>query len=284
MLVYHVDAFAHQPFAGNPAGVCLLSQPRDDAWMHALALELNLPKTAFVLREGADQGFRLRWFGMDGESQLCGHATLAAAHVLWQSALAAPAEPIRFSTASGTLQARQLGASWIELDFPAEVAVEEPRPALAAALGVEPLWMGRNRLHFLVEVESEQAVRAVQPDFRALAAVLSPAHGVSVTARAAATATGATDAPGAAGTAGEFDFVSRFFAPPIGVDEDAVTGSAHCALGPYWAAKLGKLELSAYQASSRGGALRVRVAGDRVHLAGQAVSLLRSELLLGRES
>jgi PhzF family phenazine biosynthesis protein len=272
MLVYHVDAFAQRPFAGNPAGVCLLSQPRDDSWMHSLALELNLPKTAFVLREGADQSFRLRWFGMDGESQLCGHATLAAAHVLWQSALAPPAEPIRFLTASGTLQARQLEAGWIELDFPAEVAVEESRPELAAALGVEPRWMGRNRFHFLVEVESEEAVRAVRPDFRRLAAVLSPTHGVSVTARAAA------------GTAGEIDFVSRFFAPPIGVDEDAVTGSAHCALGPYWAAKLGKLELSAYQASARGGALRVRVAGDRVYLAGQAVSLLRSELLLGRES
>jgi predicted PhzF superfamily epimerase YddE/YHI9 len=286
MLVYHVDAFAQRPFAGNPAGVCLLSQPRDDAWMHSLALELNLPKTAFVLPEGADQSFRLRWFGMDGESQLCGHATLAAAHVLWQSALAPPAEPIRFLTASGTLQARQLGAGWIELDFPAEVAVEESRPALAAALGVEPRWMGRNRLHFLVEVESEEVVRAVQPDFRRLAAVLSPAHGVSVTARASAART-AADLPSAFGpvmTAGEIDFVSRFFAPPIGVDEDAVTGSAHCALGPYWAAKLGKLELSAYQASSRGGALRVRVAGDRVHLAGQAVSLLRSELLLGRES
>jgi PhzF family phenazine biosynthesis protein len=287
MLVYHVDAFAHRPFAGNPAGVCLLSQPRDDSWMHSMALELNLPKTAFVLREGADQSFRLRWFGMDGESQLCGHATLAAAHVLWQSALAPPAETIRFLTASGTLQARQLGAGWIELDFPAEVAVEESRPDLAAALGVEPRWMGRNRLHFLVEVESEQVVRSVQPDFRRLAGVLSPAYGVTVTARGTGTATGATgamDAPGAAGIAGEIDFVSRFFAPPIGVDEDAVTGSAHCALGPYWAAKLGKVELAAYQASSRGGALRVRVAGDRVYLAGQAVSLLRSELLLGTES
>ena len=290
MLVYHVDAFAHRPFTGNPAAVCLLSRPRDDSWMHSLAMELNLPKTAFVLREGADESFRLRWFGMDGESQLCGHATLAAAHVLWQSALAPAAEPIRFLTASGTLQARQLDAGWIELDFPAEVAIEESRPALAAALGVEPRWMGRNRLHFLVEVESEQLVRAMQPDFRRLAGVLSPAHGVMVTARAAttaaiaATAPGATDAAGVAETAGEIDFVSRFFAPPIGVDEDAVTGSAHCALGPYWAAKLGKVQLSAYQASARGGALRVRVAGDRVHLAGQAVSLLRSELLLGRES
>jgi len=272
MLMYHVDAFADRPFAGNPAAVCLLSRPRDDSWMHSLARELNLPKTAFVLREGAEETFRLRWFGMDGESQLCGHATLAAAHVLWQSALAPPAEPIRFLTASGTLQARQLGAGWIELDFPAEVAVEEARPALAAALGVEPRWMGRNRLHFLVEVESEQLVRALRPDFRQLAAVLPPARGVIVTARAAA-----------AGPGGGYDFVSRCFAPAIGIDEDPVTGSAHCALGPYWAAKLGKVQLDAFQASSRGGALRVRVAGDRVFLAGQAVSLLRSELLLRRE-
>jgi PhzF family phenazine biosynthesis protein len=286
MLVYHVDAFAHRAFAGNPAAVCLLSRPRDDSWMHSLAMELNLPKTAFVLREGADEGFRLRWFGMDGESQLCGHATLAAAHVLWQSALAPTAEPIRFLTASGTLRARQLEAGWIELDFPAEVAVEESRPALAAALGVAPRWMGRNRLHFLVEVDSEQVVRAMQPDFRRLAEVLSPVHGVVVTARAAKAAADLPPplASGPAMTAGGYDFVSRFFAPPIGVDEDAVTGSAHCALGPYWAAKLGKDRLSAYQASSRGGALRVRVAGDRVFLAGQAVSLLRSELLLGRES
>jgi PhzF family phenazine biosynthesis protein len=273
MLMYHVDAFAHRPFAGNPAAVCLLSRPRDDSWMHSLAKELHLPKTAFVLREGAEETFRLRWFGMDGESQLCGHATLAAAHVLWQSALAPPAEPIRFLTASGALQARQLGEGWIELDFPAEVAVEESRPALAAALGVEALWMGRNRLHFLVEVESEHLVRALRPDFRQLAAVLAPARGVIVTARADAHAD----------PAGGYDFVSRCFAPAIGIDEDPVTGSAHCALGPYWAAKLGKSRLAAFQASSRGGALRVRAAVDRVFLAGQAVSLLRSELLLGRE-
>jgi len=273
MLVYHVDAFAHRPFAGNPAAVCLLSRPRDEAWMHALALELNLPMTAFVLRDGeADQGFRLRWFGVAGESQLCGHATLATAHVLWQTAQARPAETIRFLTAGGDLYARQLEAGWIELDFPAEPATAEARPELAAALGVEARWMGRSRLHFLVEVESEAAVRAVRPDFDKLAAALPPARGVVVTARADA---------GAA--AGGHDFVSRFFAPPIGIYEDAVTGSAHCSLGPYWAAKLGKTRLAALQASARGGALRVRVAGERVHLAGQAVSLLRAELLEGGE-
>lgn len=275
MLVYHVDAFAHRPFAGNPAAVCLLSEPRDESWMHALARELNLPKTAFVLREGAADCFRLRWFGADGESQLCGHATLAAAHVLWETAAARPTEPIRFLTASGPLQARRLAAGWIELDFPAEVVVEEARPGLAEALGVTACWMGRNRLHRLVEVESEGIVRSIQPDFRRLAAVLPPARAAIVTARAAA---------GAAGGTGEYHFVSRCFAPAIGIDEDPVTGSAHCALGPYWAAKLGITELTAYQASSRGGRLRVRVAGDRVHLAGQAVSLLRGELLAHQEA
>jgi predicted PhzF superfamily epimerase YddE/YHI9 len=279
MLVYHVDAFTHRPFAGNPAAVCLLSQPRDESWMHALAKELNLPMTAFVLREGAADGFRLRWFGVKGEAQLCGHATLATAHVLWESAQVRPGEPIRFLTASGALQARQLAANWIELDFPAEVAVEQARPGLAEALGMKARWMGRNRLHFLVEAESEGALHAIQPDFQRLAAVLQPARGVIVTARAGAGA----DATTADVTAGAYDFVSRFFAPAMGIDEDMVTGSAHCALGPFWSERLGRSELDAFQASPRGGILRVRVAGDRVFLAGQAVSLLRSELLLGTE-
>lgn len=281
MLMYHVDAFTHRPFGGNPAAVCLLSQPRDESWLHSLAKELNLPMTAFVFREGAADGFRLRWFGVKGEAQLCGHATLATAHVLWESAQVPPGEPIRFLTASGPLQARQLAAHWIELDFPAEVAVEEARPGLAEALGVKALWTGRNRLHVLVEAESEAAVHAIQPDFQRLAALLQPARGVIVTARAAADAKG--DA-GTAGAAGGYDFVSRFFAPAMGIDEDMVTGSAHCALGPYWSARLGRSEFAAFQASPRGGVLRVRVAGDRVFLAGQAVSLLRSELLFGSEA
>ncbi|MBV8201473.1 MAG: PhzF family phenazine biosynthesis protein, partial [Acidobacteria bacterium] len=240
--------------------------------------------TAFVLRDGAADDFRLRWFGVSGEAQLCGHATLASAHVLWQSAQVQAGEPIRFLTASGALQARQLAAGWIELDFPAEVAVQEDRPELSQALGVQARWIGRNRLHYLVELESEATVRAVQPDFERLAAVLHPARGVMVTARAAGFDARTDDAgSGDAGTGGAHDFVSRFFAPGMGIYEDQVTGSAHCALGPYWAAKFGTTELSAFQASPRGGVLRVRVAGDRVLLAGQAVSLLRSELLSGRE-
>jgi PhzF family phenazine biosynthesis protein len=285
MILYHVDAFTDRPFGGNPAAVCLLPQPRDESWMHALATELNLPMTAFVHSDGAPDCFRLRWFGRRGETQLCGHATLATAHVLWQSATARPGEPIRFLTASGPLHARQLAAGWIELDFPAEVAVSEPRPELAEALGVTARWIGRNRLHFLVEVESESAVHAVQPDFQRLEALLAPARGVIVTARAAGAEASAPQASAPQASAhgadaqGAYDFVSRFFAPAMGIYEDQVTGSAHCALGPYWAAKLGKMELAAFQASPRGGTLRVRVAGDRVFLSGQAVSLLRSELL-----
>jgi PhzF family phenazine biosynthesis protein len=267
MLVIHVDAFTREPFAGNPAAVCLLSQPRDDSWMQSLALELNLPMTAFVIRDGEAGSFRLRWFGVAGETRLCGHATLAAAHVLWESAEVEPGAPIRFLTASGALHARQLPEGWIELDFPAERAAAETRQAVVEALGVRSLWMGRNRLHFLVEAESEQAVRAARPDLRRLAAVLPPARGVIVTAR------------GAHPARDGYDFVSRFFAPPMGIDEDQATGSAHCALGPYWGEKLGKTEMDAFQASPRGGTLRVRVAGERVHIAGQAVSLLRSQLL-----
>jgi PhzF family phenazine biosynthesis protein len=269
MIVYHVDAFTCRPFGGNPAAVCVLEQEAEDGWMQALAGELNQPKTGFA-RRLAPGRFELRWFGSDGEAQLCGHATLASAHVLWETGAAAAGETISFVTLSGELRARRLADGWIEIDFPAEVAVRCEQPAVAAALGVEPLWMGRNRLHFLVEVAGEETVRALRPDFHRLAAALPPQRGVMVTARAAA-------APAAGGAAeGGYDFISRHFASPIGMDEDAVTGSAHCALGPYWSAKLGRSEMLAYQASARGGWLRVRVAGSRVHLSGQAVTVLRS--------
>jgi predicted PhzF superfamily epimerase YddE/YHI9 len=326
MIVHHVDAFTSRPFAGNPAAVCLLDEDQEASWMHALAAELNLPKTAFLRRAAADQ-FHLRWFAADGEAELCGHATLASAHVLWEIGEAAPAGEISFLTRSGELRARRVGSGWIEIDFPAEVAVREDRRSVAAALGVAPLWMGRNRLHFLVEVASEETVRALRPDFPRLAAALPPARGVMVTARAAAveavgagaerdggvveTARGGVEAAGngveaaagggveaagggveaagggveAAGggveAAGGYDFVSRYFAPLSGAPEDPATGSSHCALGPYWAAKLGKTDLLAYQASARGGWLRVRAAGPRVQVAGQAVTVLRGELVTG---
>jgi PhzF family phenazine biosynthesis protein len=257
-----VDAFTDVPFAGNPAAVCVLPRPRGERWMQAVAREMNLAETAFLHREG--DGFRLRWFTPTIEVELCGHATLASAHVLWQDGHLAPGDEARFDTRSGRLTARRAG-EWIELDFPAEPAepVAPPRE-LVRALGVDPVWIGRNRMDYLAELGSEAEVRAVRPDLRALAGL--PARGVIVTARSASP---------------DFDFVSRFFGPAAGVDEDPVTGSAHCALGPHWGPKLGKTELVGYQASTRGGVVRVRLAGGgRAILGGRAVTVLAGELLV----
>lgn len=255
-----VDAFTDRPFAGNPAGVCVLDAPADAEWMQRVALEMNLSETAFLVAK--DDGFGLRWFTPAAEVELCGHATLASAHALWEGGHVDPGATIRFSTASGILTARQ-HEGWIELDFPAEPAEPiMPPEGLAAALGAEPEWVGRNRSDYLVELASEAQVRALAPDLTALERL--DARGFMVTSRAT--------------TAG-FDFVSRFFAPHVGVPEDPVTGSAHCCLGPYWAAKLGKNELVGYQASRRGGVVRVRPEGERVKLFGQAVTVMRLELV-----
>ena len=257
----HVDAFATQPFAGNPAGVCLLPAPREAAWMQAIAAELSLPATAFVTPV-ADGAWPLRWFSPAVELTLCGHGTLAAAHVLWETGRLARDATARFATAAGTLAAVSEGG-WIAMDFPAEPATETRAPVgLADALGVKPRWVGRNRLDYVVEVDDAPTLGAIAPDFRALTAIET--RGVIVTARA--------DSP-------EFDFVSRFFAPRVGLPEDAVTGSAHCCLGPLWGARLGRRELAGRQMSARGGVVRVAVAGERVKLAGQAVTVLRGELL-----
>ncbi len=257
--IVQVDAFTDRPFAGNPAGVCILAAPVEDAWMQRVAREMNLSETAFLLPDADD--FRLRWFTPTAEVDLCGHATLASAHILWNDGHLAPGQQARFHTLSGLLTADQ-HEDWIELDFPAEPASPvTPPPDLIEALGVEPLDVGRNRVDYLVEVAGERSVRDLQPDLGRLATVET--RGVIVTSRA--------DSP-------EFDFVSRFFAPAVGVPEDPVTGSAHCCLGPYWAERLGKDELTGYQASGRGGTVRVRLAGDRVKLLGQAVTVLRGEL------
>ena len=220
---------------------------------------MNLAETAFLWRR--DDGYDLRWFTPAIEVDLCGHATLASAHILWETGALGSTEQARFHTRSGLLTARRDGA-WIEMDFPATPAEPiEAVPALNAALGVTPIFSGRTRFDYLLEVEPEATLRAIQPDIRALKAL--KVRGVIVTSRAGA---------------GQYDFVSRFFAPGAGVDEDPVTGSAHCALAPYWSAKLGKTELLAYQASARGGVVRVRAAGARVHLGGQAVTVLSGEL------
>jgi PhzF family phenazine biosynthesis protein len=258
--ITQVDAFTDTPFAGNPAAVCLLPAPRDEGWMQSLAREMNLSETAFLVR--AADGYDLRWFTPSVEVALCGHATLASAHVLWEDGHLPPAQQARFHTKSGLLTGDRAG-EWIELDFPAKREEPASAPAgLAEALGVTPKYVGKNQFDYLVEIDGEVAVRRLTPNHAALAAL--PVRGVIVTSRA--------DSPG-------YDFVSRFFAPGSGVPEDPVTGSAHCALGPYWQSRLGKSDLVAYQASPRGGVVRVRVAGDRVKLGGKAVTVLKGELL-----
>jgi len=257
--IFQVDAFTDKAFAGNPAAVCILTEPRDEAWMQNMAREMNLSETAF-LRKQTD-GFGLRWFTPAVEVALCGHATLASAHVLWETGLLAPQEEARFHTKSGLLMAKRKG-DWIELNFPAtpdEPATSPPR--LEEALGVKPRYVGKSRFDYLLELDTEETVRTLKPDLGLLRAL--QVRGVMVTSRATS--------PG-------FDFVSRFFAPGSGIDEDPVTGSAHCCLGPFWSKRLGKNELIAYQASRRGGTVRVRVSGDRVYLSGQAVTILRGEL------
>lgn len=257
---FHIDAFAEQAFAGNPAAVCLLAQPADAVWMQQVAAEMNLPATAFLSPQA--DGFQLRWFTAQTELEFCGHGTLASAHAVWAAAKLAPDVPIHFDTCGGRLTATQVDG-WIQLNFPATPAVAaEPPPNLLDALAVEALYVGKSKFDYLVEVASESIVRALQPDLNLLRSV--PTRGVIVTSRAATPS---------------YDFVSRFFAPATGIPEDPVTGSAHCCLTPYWCERLGKTEMVAYQASPRGGLLRLRQAGDRVYLSGHAVTVLAGELI-----
>ena len=259
--IFTVDAFTEEPFAGNPAGVCPLEHEANEQWMRNVAAEMNLSETAFCWREG--DGFRLRWFTPTVEVDLCGHATLATAHVLWQTGSLSADQVARFQTRSGLLKAKRIDSA-IQLDFPAKrLNAVEPPPGLLDALGVTVRYVGKNVFDFLVEAESESAVRSLKPDFGRLKRF--PVRGVIATAR--------SDDP-------KFDFVSRFFAPAAGVDEDPVTGSAHCALGPYWGEKLNKNELVGFQASARGGVVRVKMVDDRVLLSGKAITILSGELLV----
>jgi PhzF family phenazine biosynthesis protein len=257
--INQVDAFTDRPFGGNPAAVVMLPDPRPAAWMQALAAEMNLSETAFLTPR--DHGYDLRWFTPTVEVELCGHATLASAHVLWESGTLQETAEAHFHTRSGLLRATRHD-TLIEIDLPArrEELAEAP-PELVAALGVTPIYVGRNLYDYLVELPSEAAVRELAPDFVALREL--DIRGIIVTSRA-------TTAP--------YDFVSRFFAPGVGIDEDPVTGSAHCCLVPFWSGRLGKSDFVAYQASARGGVLRVSLRGDRVALAGQAVTIFRGEL------
>ena len=258
--IYQVDAFTDRRFAGNPAGVCLLPIPADADWMQNVAREMNLSETAF-LHKGAD-GYNLRWFTPAVEVELCGHATLASAHVLWGEGHLEPDETARFHTLSGILTAVQAG-DWIELDFPATPAEPATPPDdLIQALGVSPKYVGQSQYDYLVEVGIEETVRNMKPDLARLKEVSS--RGVIVTSPARS--------PG-------YDFISRFFAPAVGIEEDPVTGSAHCCLGPFWGKRFGKTELVGYQASPRGGTVRVRIEGERAILGGQAVTVFRGEFV-----
>jgi PhzF family phenazine biosynthesis protein len=264
--IYHVDAFTDRRFAGNPAAVCVLADPADESWMQQLAAEMNLSETAYVRPLGTDSRFNLRWFTPRVEVDLCGHATLATAHVLWEEGYLSKSAAALFETKGGLLKA-QPDSQGIALDFPAEpiqneLSDERALNLLRSAIHAPIRFAGRNRLDILVELESESAVRAVKPDIRSLAEL--PVRGVILTGRS---------------DSRECDFVSRFFAPRVGVDEDPVCGSAHCCLGPYWAARLGKRELLAHQVSCRGGVIGVRVDDARIALIGKAVTVLRGELL-----
>jgi PhzF family phenazine biosynthesis protein len=255
-----VDAFTALPFRGNPAGVVFLEQPEDAAWMQAVAMEMNQAETAFLSR--LPDGFSLRWFTPEVEIDLCGHATLASAHILWQTKRLPADQAARFSTNSGWLTCTKVGNE-IAMDFPAKQVEPCPAPGgLLEALGSSEGRVFTNNIDYLVELASETAVRALKPHSRALADV--QCRGVIVTAAAYGK---------------DYDFVSRFFAPRCGILEDPVTGSAHCALGPFWAQRLEKKSVRGYQVSKRGGYVGVDVLGDRVVIRGRAVTVVRGELI-----
>lgn len=266
--ILHIDAFTTAAFRGNPAAVCLLNEAKPEAWMQNVAAEMNLSETAFVVPRPAGDGFDLRWFTPTVEVPLCGHATLASAHALWETAALHATQAANFHTLSGLLTARR-AQDTIEMDFPALFTRPAALPALIGeALPVTPRhvrvsWRSDGTDgNYLLELATETAVRDLQPDFNLLRQFTKA--GVIVTAR---------------GDGAPYDFVSRYFACHAGIDEDPVTGSAHCLLAPYWAEQLGKTEFKAYQASARGGQVNVRLNDERVILGGAAVTVLRGSLV-----
>jgi PhzF family phenazine biosynthesis protein len=259
MQIHQVDAFTNTVFKGNPAAVCLLHEKVDEAWMHNLAAEMNLSETAFLLRR--KDGFDLRWFTPMAEVDLCGHATLASAHVLWQEGWLPRDKQAQFHTRSGLLTA-EIKDGWIEMDFPAQETQEvSPPQALLDAMQIEASFTGFNGVDYLLVLESEKTIAELKPDFIQLAKI--PCRGVIVTS---------------ASVSPDYDFVSRFFAPQVGINEDPVTGSAHCCLAPFWSRRLQKTEMTAFQVSPRGGVVKVRVQEDRVLLSGQAVTVFKGVL------
>ncbi len=258
MKIYQVDAFTDKPFAGNPAAVCILKSNPSVQWMQDVASEMNLAETAFLLP--MNDGYNLRWFTPNSEIDLCGHATLASAHILYEKGYLQQDQEVNFYTKSGLLKARK-DHGYIQLDFPATPEEEVIAPmGLIDALNITPVYIGKNIFDYIIEVESEEIVKSITPDFTKLMRI--PMRGVIVTAKST-----------------EYDFVSRFFAPEVGIFEDPVTGSAHCCLGVYWKKKLGESKFIAYQASKRGGILKVEVIDERVLISGKAVTVMDGNLL-----
>jgi len=265
MKIYQVDAFTDQAFKGNPACVCILDEAKSDSWMQSFSAEMNLSETAYLLKQADD--YQLRWFTPKKEVNLCGHATLATAHILWSENILRSDEEVHFNTKSGLLTAR-LSGSWIELDFPARfIEPVEPNPVLNQALGLTPLRTSKKDVsqgsYYLLEAESEDVIRKLSPDFVALSQL-----GIR-----AALVTSRAQAP-------EYDFVSRYFAPGIGVNEDPVTGSAHCYLAPYWGKKLNKISLVGLQVSARTGIVGCEWQDERVILKGRAITIFKGDLLI----
>lgn len=254
-----IDAFTDRAFRGNPAGVCLLAKPRPDEWMQSVAREMNQAETAFLVPQ--EDGFNLRWFTPTVEVDLCGHATLASAHYLWARRKLTPRSTARFHTRSGVLTAVKK-KDWIILDFPATPAARcEAPPYLLDAFKASGSAAYKSPFDYMIVLEKPAKLRGLKPDARLLKAI--ECRGVIVTSP--------SDEPG-------IDFLSRFFAPAVGVDEDPVTGSAHCTLAPYWAERLGHDTLVGRQVSARGGVVRVELAGDRVRLGGQAVTVVKGTI------
>lgn len=258
--IFQVDAFTDLPFSGNPAAVCILEKETEKEWMQNIAAEMNLSETAFLISNG--DRYNLRWFTPTIEVDLCGHATLASAHILWEEGYFNLDQDIDFITRSGVLTVSKIG-DLIEMNFPSEPEESADIPQhLKEGLGVNPIYIGKNRFDYLVEVESEEQVRNLNPDYHLLSTI--DTRGIIVTSNSESE---------------EYDFVSRFFAPSSGINEDPVTGSAHCCLGPFWGRKLAKKTMTGYQDSKRGGVVHVTLKGDRVLLGGRAVTIFKGELL-----
>lgn len=261
-MIYQVDSFTEEPFRGNPAGVCLLDEDAPESWMQAVAAEMNLSETAFV-RRLAD-GFSIRYFTPVAEVPLCGHATLASAHILWEEGVVPESESISFESKAGPLAARIEG-DWVLLDFPADPVEKTELPGgVAEVLGAEPKasYKSRSGFSLMFEFDSDETVRSLQPD-----TALMGKRGFKVVV-----VTAESLSP-------QYDFISRCFAPGLGVPEDPVTGAVHCSLGPFWSKRLGKGEVTGYQASRRGGVVRVRDRGERVEILGRTVTMIRGKLL-----